>query len=86
MVEVLPAGDKIQDYDSRVDPDAPAPVAQVITHPPYFTSITLTLRIIESGCGNLHFNLFCDFHDQNDDPADVVLPFLEYFEFRSVVM
>lgn len=28
MVEVLPAGDKIQDYDSRVDPDAPAPVAQ----------------------------------------------------------
>jgi hypothetical protein len=28
MAEVLPAGDKIRDYDSRVDPDAPAHVAQ----------------------------------------------------------
>jgi hypothetical protein len=29
MAEVLPAGDKIRDYDSRVDPDAPAHEAQV---------------------------------------------------------
>lgn len=28
MAELLPAGDKIRDYDSRVDPDAPAHVAQ----------------------------------------------------------
>jgi hypothetical protein len=28
MAEVLPAGDKIRDYDSRVDPDAPKAVAQ----------------------------------------------------------
>lgn len=30
MAEVLPAGDKIKEYDSRVDPDAPPQVAQVI--------------------------------------------------------
>jgi hypothetical protein len=29
MAEVLPAGDKIRDYDSRVDPDAPPQAAQV---------------------------------------------------------
>jgi hypothetical protein len=28
MAELLPAGDKIRDYDSRVDPNAPAHVAQ----------------------------------------------------------
>jgi len=28
MAETLPAGDKIKDYDSRVDPDAPPEVAQ----------------------------------------------------------
>ena len=29
MAQVLPAGDKIKDYDSRVDPDAPAHEAKV---------------------------------------------------------
>lgn len=33
MAEVLPAGDKIRDYDSRVDPDAPKSVAQVTILP-----------------------------------------------------
>lgn len=33
MAEVLPSGDKIRDYDSRVDPDAPADVAEVNDHP-----------------------------------------------------
>jgi len=30
MAETLPAGDKIKDYDSRVDPDASPEVAKVI--------------------------------------------------------
>lgn len=29
MAQVLPAGDKIKDYDSRVDPDAPPEQAKV---------------------------------------------------------
>ena len=39
MAEVLPAGDKIREYDSRVDPDAPKEVAEVITLFHFHTSL-----------------------------------------------
>lgn len=54
MAQVLPAGDKIKDYDSRVDPDAPAHEAKVCSASSHYLFTTLAVNVFSGTAG-----LFC---------------------------
>lgn len=59
MAQVLPAGDKIKDYDSRVDPDAPAHEAKVCRASSHYYLLVQPAFNVFSGTAGL----FCVFHE-----------------------
>lgn len=57
MAQVLPAGDKIKDYDSRVDPDAPPEQAKVgISPSPHLHFVDLKTPTHSSSCSGHGFH------------------------------